>query len=799
MFSKILFQGLAVPSVLLLLCCCCGMPQLALGQVRLQDFSYAGEVVREEHRISAAVAQAHRTGVAFHRAAPLKISQSGSRTQFSAQLQDHLLLSLDKSVLAGLHRESPAALILHVPGEQAAELVLELVQVQVFSDDFSIRTEQEDAPPVAGQPPSLHYRGVVRGHSGSVVAISLLPDGIMGIVADGDSEWVLSPLNTGDPVHILYDKKKLMLEHPFSCDMDEMAADERMSPEHDAGAMTPGATDKCVRVFIECDYALFQEKRGVQETADWMAAVFNNVAALYQLEGVTLELSEMLVWTTQDPYSRTNSVTALNQFRALRSKFNGSIAHLAALGGKNIGGVAWLDVACNYNYRFGYSNIHATVEHIPVFSWTVEVITHEIGHNLGSRHTQWCGWPGGPIDNCYPAEGRCIEGPAPVDGGTIMSYCHLTPHGINFAHGFGPLPGDRIRARVSSAACLYSCGDLDQPVCTTPSGLQISSIAYNSVAITWIKVKEADSYVLQIKQVGRNGWTEIEVDTSYMAIDGLAPQTTYEVRIRAACDTLESSFSSNLVFETPAESAYCAARGLDSFLEWIEYVELQEIRRSSQSDNGYYDATHYQAILEAGRTYTMKFKPGFNGGVYNTFWRVWIDLDQDGSFDDAGELIFSRIANNASMMTRGIRLPANTPGGVTRMRIAMRHGSHAQPCGVFENGEVEDYSILVVPSGKPADMEAMPGAPGDELASQVYPNPVHDGELRVWIDGVAEGQRMDVTVFNLLGQEVGRRTFRMDADGGQMLTMDIGHLSSGNYLLTLSGGDRQMQHSFMKF
>lgn len=709
------------------------------------------------------------------------------------------MLSLDRSVLADLHRDAPEALTLHVPGERDADMVLELVQVQVFSGDFSIRTEQEDASPVAQRPASLHYRGIVRGQAGSLAVISLLPDGIVGIVSDQGAEWVLSPLYAGEPAHILYDKKKLMLEHPFSCALDEMTADERMSAEQDPDAMASGGTDKCVRVFIECDYALFRERGGIQETADWMAAVFNNVAALYQLEGITLELSEMLVWTTQDPYSRTNSVTALNQFRALRSKFNGSIAHLAALGGRNIGGVAWLDVTCNYNYRFGYSNIHATVESIPVFSWTVEVITHEIGHNLGSRHTQWCGWPGGPIDNCYPTEGRCLEGPAPVDGGTIMSYCHLTPHGINFAHGFGPLPGDRIRARVSAAACLYSCGDLDEPVCTTPSGLQVSSIAYNSVAITWIKVKEADGYMVQIKQTGRNSWTEMQVDTNFMSIDGLAPLTAYEVRIRAACDTLESSFSSSLVFETPAESAYCDARGLDSYLEWIEYVELQEIRRSSQSDNGYYDGTHHQAMIEAGKTYTMKFKPGFNGGVYNTFWRVWIDLDQDGSFDDAGELIFARIANNASMMTRGIRLPANTPGGVTRMRVAMRHGSHAQPCGVFENGEVEDYSILVVPAVKPSDMEALPGAAVSDLVSQVYPNPVHDGEVRVWVDGVIEGQRMDVTVYNLLGQEVGRRTFHMDAYGGQVLAMDIGHLSSGNYLLMLSGGDQQMQHSFVKF
>src|SRR5690606_25076174 len=122
-------------------------------------------------------------------------------------------------------------------------------------------------------------------------------------------------------------------------------------------------------------------------------------------------LSEVFVWTVKDPYSTKSSVTALNQFRTGRKNFNGDIAHLAALGGRSLGGVAWLDVICNTGYRYGYSNIHSTYENVPVFSWSVEVIAHEIGHNLGSRHTHWCGWKNGPIDNCYTPEGKCTPGP----------------------------------------------------------------------------------------------------------------------------------------------------------------------------------------------------------------------------------------------------------------------------------------------------------------------------------------------------------------------------------------------------
>lgn len=41
-------------------------------------------------------------------------------------------------------------------------------------------------------------------------------------------------------------------------------------------------------------------------------------------------------------------------------------------------------------------------------------------------------------------------------GGTIMSYCHNDPVGVNFNLGFGPQPGNVIRNTVANAACLNS-------------------------------------------------------------------------------------------------------------------------------------------------------------------------------------------------------------------------------------------------------------------------------------------------------------------------------------------------------
>src|SRR5690606_22479353 len=143
----------------------------------------------------------------------------------------------------------------------------------------------------------------------------------------------------------------------------------------------------------------------------WITAVYNNVATLYANESINTAISEVFVWTSNDSYSKTNANTALTQFRNLRTSFNGDLAHLAALGGNNLGGIAWVNAMCT-TYKYPYSNIASTYSNVPSYSWTVMVMTHEMGHNLGSNHTQWCGWSGGALDNCYTTEGGCSPGPA---------------------------------------------------------------------------------------------------------------------------------------------------------------------------------------------------------------------------------------------------------------------------------------------------------------------------------------------------------------------------------------------------
>ncbi len=240
--------------------------------------------------------------------------------------------------------------------------------------------------------------------------------------------------------------------------------------------------DKCTYVFVDCSYAFFISRRSsIQDVVNYVYAVWNDLQTLYENEQMNVKISEINMWTTADPFSTSSSSEVANRSFAdhYQNNFWGNMAVLldwSSVNGGIAGGYGWAkglapNVCGTYNpspnpsWNFGsyaYCNLSGggTFQNFPVadMDWQVEVCTHELGHLFSSWHTQSCSWPGGPIDNCVAKEGTCTEiGATPTNGGTIMSYCHLTAIGINFNNGFGMLPGDQIRSWITANVCITDC------------------------------------------------------------------------------------------------------------------------------------------------------------------------------------------------------------------------------------------------------------------------------------------------------------------------------------------------------
>ncbi len=297
-----------------------------------------------------------------------------------------------------------------------------------------------------------HYRGIIKNNNASLVALSFYKDEILGIISSPEIGNIVIAKLKSSSTHIIYNDNDLLIPNLTNCaTIDEEALIPMPAGPADVADITP-----CVRVFIEADYEMFQDEGGIVQTADQIVGLFNVSSTIYFNEGITAIISEIFVWTTEDPYPTSSSYDALVAFQDYRTSFDGDLAHLITYDDENLGGVAWLPALCS-DYNYAYSNIYNFYYDFPTYSWTIDVFTHEMGHNLGSPHTHNCGWPGGAIDDCYTTEGGCAPGPTPFDGGTIMSYCHLTGYGKNFSFGFGDLPGDLIFDEVNAAACLGGC------------------------------------------------------------------------------------------------------------------------------------------------------------------------------------------------------------------------------------------------------------------------------------------------------------------------------------------------------
>jgi len=84
---------------------------------------------------------------------------------------------------------------------------------------------------------------------------------------------------------------------------------------------------------------------------------------------------------------------------------------------------------------------------------------------------------------------------------------------------------------------------------------------------------------------------------------------------------------------------------------------------------------------------------------------VWIDFNQNGSFGDSGELLFSNQIIGATNNYLGqIDIPSSATSGYTRMRIATEFNSYTIPSGgngPNTYGEYEDYTVNIVNSTAP--------------------------------------------------------------------------------------------------
>ncbi|MEO1030109.1 MAG: M14 family zinc carboxypeptidase [Bacteroidota bacterium] len=143
---------------------------------------------------------------------------------------------------------------------------------------------------------------------------------------------------------------------------------------------------------------------------------------------------------------------------------------------------------------------------------------------------------------------------------------------------------------------------------------------------------------------------------------------------------------------------YCDSQATDTNLYLgIAGVQLNTINNTSTAQL-YTDYTSISTTLSRNTTYNITLTPDYNVATTNAVgYSVWIDYNRDGDFDDSGEQVFTQSPVTGGGSVNGnITIPSSVITGYTGMRVSLEFNTiPGSPCGDFQYGEVEDYTLYL--------------------------------------------------------------------------------------------------------
>lgn len=448
--------------------------------------------------------------------------------------------TIDILELQQIMADKNATLTLKLPALNGKVYELELARVNLFAGNFKLTSYGNIKGEEVDYTPGLYYRGIIKGDDGSFAAVSFFNDGLMGLFSDNTGNYNLGQVKDTPGLYVLYNDKDEINKPLIDC--GSVMQKEEGSEHNKGGNPSPTSVNcKVVNCYYECDFAMYQAfSSNTTTVANYLTGAFNVEATLYFNEGITIAISQIVVWTVTDPEAALTSTSTVNSSFATRtgSAWNGDMAQFLTT--RNLGGgiAQGFNGLCNKSQAHSSAEIYTTYSPFPTYSWTIMVMTHEMGHLLGSRHTHACVWNGNntAIDGCSGGvEGTCSLPGIPSGGGTIMSYCHIQGVGINFNNGFGPQPGALLLANVNNAVCLTGSS------ASAPTGLTTTTISNNSATVNWAPVSGATQYTVEYKVTTAGSYTSLGNFVGTTAnLTGLLPTTNYTWRVQADCSPFTS-------------------------------------------------------------------------------------------------------------------------------------------------------------------------------------------------------------------------------------------------------------------
>lgn len=204
----------------------------------------------------------------------------------------------------------------------------------------------------------------------------------------------------------------------------------------------------------------------------------------------------------------------------------------------------------------------------------------------------------------------------------------------------------------------------------------------------------------------------------------VVPGDTYTIEITHKNTLARGSQAYSLIVSGVGGQAYCASNPTSTAGARIDSVSISNIQNKNVAGcTSYSDFKTLTANLQPSQTLPLFVRlNSCDATSVNKIVKVYIDANNDGDFNDAGENVATSgvIAGNADY-TPTISVPSGlVPGELTIMRIVMQETSNAadvNPCGTYARGETQDYRIQIAAPATDVGIPGIINPQGGECAS----------------------------------------------------------------------------------
>ncbi len=236
--------------------------------------------------------------------------------------------------------------------------------------------------------------------------------------------------------------------------------------------------------------------------------------------------------------------------------------------------------------------------------------------------------------------------------------------------------------------------------CEAPDVISVENITQTDAQLTWESVLAATSYTLTVQSSTDTLVLAGLTDTTYF-FTGLEACVEYQLSLSIECagggdaGDLVGFISSGC--GSCFDLEYCPSNSENATEEWIAGVSVGDFSNTSASNDGYGDFTGTQGFdLMTYQQYPVTLTPEFAGNTFPEWFKMWIDFNQDGDFDDPNEEAFDSGSASSNVGSGNIVIPGDAVIGLTRLRVVMQWNAEPSPCTeLFNYGEVEDYCVNI--------------------------------------------------------------------------------------------------------